>query len=32
MWSELLSGGRLCGDERWLVGQDSSRRITIAYF
>lgn len=32
MWEELLDGGYICGEERWLIGQDRSKRITIVRF
>lgn len=32
MWDELLDGGYICGEERWLIGQDRSKRITIVWF
>lgn len=32
LWDELLDGGYICGEERWLIGQDRSKRITIVRF
>ncbi|KAI0206185.1 hypothetical protein F4808DRAFT_406348 [Astrocystis sublimbata] len=32
MWAELLGKGKIMGDERWLAGEDSEGRITVAYF
>lgn len=32
MWDELLGRGYICGDERWLVGEDQEGRVTIARF
>ncbi|KGQ11767.1 hypothetical protein BBAD15_g2499 [Beauveria bassiana D1-5] len=31
-WSKLLNAGYICGDERWLVGQNSHGSITIMHF
>ncbi|KAM3428590.1 hypothetical protein MY4824_008738 [Beauveria thailandica] len=31
-WSKLLNAGYICGDERWLIGQDSHGSITIMHF
>lgn len=32
MWDELVDGGYICGEERWLIGQDRAKRITIVRF
>lgn len=32
MWDELLGKGFICGDERWLVGEDREGRVTIIRF
>lgn len=32
MWDELLDGGYICGEERWLIGQDRLKRITVVRF
>ncbi|KAF3768970.1 hypothetical protein M406DRAFT_250138 [Cryphonectria parasitica EP155] len=32
MWDELLGKGFICGDERWLVGEDMQGQITIVRF
>ncbi|KAH7170914.1 hypothetical protein EDB81DRAFT_909622 [Dactylonectria macrodidyma] len=32
MWSELLGKGFICGNERWLVGEDTEGDITIILF
>ncbi|KAI1373651.1 hypothetical protein F4677DRAFT_428742 [Hypoxylon crocopeplum] len=32
MWWELLAKGRIEGDERWVVGEDSTGRVTIVRF
>ncbi|EJP61336.1 F-box domain-containing protein [Beauveria bassiana ARSEF 2860] len=31
-WSKLLNAGYICGDERWLVGQNPHGSITIMHF
>ncbi|KAJ4420035.1 hypothetical protein N0V82_004607 [Gnomoniopsis sp. IMI 355080] len=32
MWDKLLGKGYICGDERWLIGEDREGSITIARF
>ncbi|KAI0012906.1 hypothetical protein F4779DRAFT_506374 [Xylariaceae sp. FL0662B] len=32
LWPELLSNGRIAGDERWVVGEDRDGRVTIVRF
>lgn len=32
MWDELLGRGYICGDERWLVGEDRQGRVTVVRF
>ena len=32
MWDELLGKGFICGDERWIIGEDKDGRITIVRF
>ncbi|KAI0437816.1 hypothetical protein F4803DRAFT_537174 [Xylaria telfairii] len=32
MWKQLLGKGKIFGDERWVVGEDSIGNITVAYF
>lgn len=32
MWDKLLGKGYICGDERWLIGEDREGNITIARF
>jgi hypothetical protein len=32
MWPELLGGGYIAGDERWLVGEDGEGQVTVAHF
>ena len=32
MWSELVAKGHIAGDERWIIGEDEKKRITILRF
>ncbi|KAI1755018.1 hypothetical protein F4782DRAFT_429987 [Xylaria castorea] len=32
MWKQLLGKGKIMGDERWVVGEDSNGSITVVYF
>ncbi|KAI8956344.1 hypothetical protein F4801DRAFT_526336 [Xylaria longipes] len=32
MWKQLLGKGKIMGDERWVVGEDSNGNITVVYF
>lgn len=32
LWSQLLNKGKICGDERWLVGENSSQEVVILRF
>ncbi|RFU32049.1 hypothetical protein B7463_g4330, partial [Scytalidium lignicola] len=32
LWQQLLAKGKICGDERWLVGENSDHEIEILYF
>jgi hypothetical protein len=32
MWSEIMAKGFICGDERWLVGEDVKGDVTILIF
>ncbi|KAL7821716.1 hypothetical protein V8C44DRAFT_315523 [Trichoderma aethiopicum] len=32
MWSEMMGKGFICGDERWLVGEDTKGDVTILVF
>lgn len=32
LWSQLLGSGRICGDERWLIGENSNQEIVILLF
>lgn len=32
MWDQLLGRGYICGDERWLIGEDREGSVTIVRF
>jgi len=32
LWQQLLEKGKICGDERWLIGENSNQEVVIAYF
>ncbi|KAI2621103.1 hypothetical protein GGR54DRAFT_600225 [Hypoxylon sp. NC1633] len=32
MWEDLLAKGKIAGDERWVVGEDSKGKVTIVRF
>ncbi|RYP64680.1 hypothetical protein DL770_009147 [Monosporascus sp. CRB-9-2] len=32
MWAELMGKGRICGDERWVVGEDREGKVTVVRF
>ncbi|KAI0141334.1 hypothetical protein BJ166DRAFT_541263 [Pestalotiopsis sp. NC0098] len=32
MWGELMGKGRICGDERFIVGEDMEGKITVVRF
>ncbi|KAI8629269.1 hypothetical protein F5Y19DRAFT_485144 [Xylariaceae sp. FL1651] len=32
MWKQLLSKGKIAGDERWVVGEDTEGRVTVVRF
>ncbi|PSS03582.1 hypothetical protein BD289DRAFT_154708 [Coniella lustricola] len=32
LWIEMMGADFICGDERWLIGQDDQNHITIARF
>jgi hypothetical protein len=31
-WNQLLEKGQLCGDERWLIGENIKSEIVILHF
>ncbi|KAJ0107932.1 f-box domain-containing protein [Diaporthe amygdali] len=32
MWEKLLGKGRICGDERWLIGEDGKGTLSVVRF
>lgn len=32
LWQQLLGKGKICGDERWLVGENAKQEVVIAHF
>ena len=32
LWQQLLIKGKICGDERWLIGENSQQEIVIVHF
>ncbi|KAI1863807.1 uncharacterized protein JN550_009305 [Neoarthrinium moseri] len=32
MWGELVGKGRICGDERFVVGEDMEGKVTVIWF
>ena len=32
MWPQLLNKGKICGDERWLIGENSSQEVVVLRF
>lgn len=32
LWSQLLGVGKICGDERWLIGENLEQEIVILHF
>jgi hypothetical protein len=32
LWQQLLAKGKICGDERWLVGQNFNQDVVIVHF
>ena len=31
-WEHLLAKGKICGDERWLIGENASNEVVILRF
>jgi hypothetical protein len=29
LWPQLLAKGKICGDERWLVGENTNQEVVI---
>lgn len=32
LWPELLGKGKICGDERFLIGENTNQEIVILHF
>lgn len=32
LWQQLLIKGKICGDERWLIGENAKQEIVIVHF
>jgi len=32
LWAQLLGKGMVCGDERWLIGENMNQEIVILHF
>jgi len=32
LWAQVLSKGKICGDERWLVGENGNKEVVIFRF
>ena len=32
LWQQLLGKGKICGDERWLIGENTHEEVVILYF
>ncbi len=32
MWQELLMKGKICGEERWLLGENGNQEVVILHF
>lgn len=32
LWQQLLGKGKISGDERWLVGENTKEEVVIVYF
>lgn len=32
LWFQVLNKGRICGDERWLIGENASQEVVILRF
>ncbi len=31
-WQQLLGKGKICGDERWLIGENTSSEVVILHY
>lgn len=32
LWHQLLGKGKICGDERWLIGENTNQEVVILRF
>ncbi|KUJ24003.1 uncharacterized protein LY89DRAFT_604302 [Mollisia scopiformis] len=32
LWTQLMGKGKICGDERWLIGENSQQEVVILHF
>ena len=32
LWQQLLFKGKICGDERWLIGENAQQEVVILHF
>ena len=32
LWAQLLGKGMICGDERWLIGENMNQEVVILHF
>jgi hypothetical protein len=32
LWQQLLAKGMICGDERWLIGENVDQEVVIVHF
>jgi hypothetical protein len=32
MWQQLLGKGKICGDERWLIGENAAQEVVVLHF
>ncbi|PBP22405.1 F-box domain-containing protein [Diplocarpon rosae] len=32
LWQQLLNKGRICGDERWLIGENNKQEVVVMHF
>lgn len=32
LWLQLLGKGKICGDERWLIGESMNQEVVILHF
>jgi hypothetical protein len=32
LWQQLLGKGKICGDERWLIGENTNHEVVILHF